>query len=167
MKIDVNISARIKNQKGMAMLETLPILMVFLVLISYGIGFFGVVHTGIMNSIATRTYAFETFSNRSDVTMFRDRPDATGYTHYANRGNRFHTTDDEGKPAGVNNQYATVRKISMFSFGRKPDSTKAVESDHNIKIYDIGTRNRKGGVEASPAWIMVGYGICIDARCGD
>lgn len=147
------------------MVETLPILIIFVVLLSFGLGFFGFVHTAVMNSIASRTYAFETFRNRSDVTFFRDRKADDVYTHYQNIGNRFHTIDSEkkiGNSLGVG-QFATTRDIA---FGRKIASSGASALEHNVNIYTISGRNRKGGVQASPAWVMVGYGLCIDANCG-
>ena len=157
--------SRLGNERGLAMIETLPILIIFVVLLSFGLGFFGFIHTAIMNSMAARTYAFETFRNRSDVTYFRDRKANNIFTHYKNMGNRFHTIDSEAKigqnlPEG---QYATTRDIA---FGRKIANSEANENDHNRKIYEIASRNREG-VEASPAWVMVGYGLCIDAKCGD
>jgi len=159
--------SHINNQRGNAMVETLPILVIFVVLLSFGLGFFGFVHTAIMNSMAARNYAYETFKNRSDTTFFRDRKaEEIHYTHYKFVGNRFHTIDSE-KRVGSNldvGQYATTRDIA---FGRRIPASAASEVDHNVRIYNISGRNRRGGVEASPAWVMVGYGLCIDASCGD
>lgn len=161
--------SRLKNNSGLAMIETLPILVIFVVLLGFGLGLFGVVHTAILNSIGARTYAFETFSNRSDVTMFRDRKGAgsgSGFTHYAQIGNRFHVIDSDKVPLSgqPENQYATDRNIA---FGLRTLSSEGSQTDHNTNIYNIVGRNRKGsGVSVSPAWVMVGYGMCINARCG-
>lgn len=162
---NINQKTTIQNETGTAMVETLPLLIIFIVLFSYSLGFFGVVHTAILNSMASRTYAFETFSQRSDTILFRDRAANGLITHYKNFGNRFHTIDSENKPdEGADaGQYATTRSLV---FGRRIPASDANETTHNIKIYDIVGRNRKGGVEVSPAWIMVGYGLCIDAKCG-
>lgn len=163
MKPCFSPASPLKNEHGLAMIETLPILIIFVVLLGFGLGFFGVVHTGIMNSMAARTYAFETFHNRSDLTLFRDRD---GLFHHLNHGNRFHAIDSEmniSKTLGEGT-FATTREIS---FPRRTPSTAADEQQHNIDIYLIQGRNRQGGVEASPAWIMIGYGMCIDAQCGD
>ncbi len=148
------------------MIETLPILVIFVVLLSFSLGFFGVVHTAIMNSMASRTYAFETFQNRSDVTFFRDRRGAQGLLQHLSAGNRFHTVDSElnlDKSLGPET-HATTRPIAI---GRRAPTSAASELDHNQNIYTLAGRNRRGGVEASPAWIMVGYGLCINAGCGD
>jgi len=157
-------SSLLKNKKGLAMIETLPILVIFLLLISFSLGFFGIVHTSILNSIAARAYAFETFRNRVDLNYFRDFNDpANGRNLYTSRGFRFHSINDETKGGGVDGPYATTRPLAI---GREIQSSNASQTDHNEKIFEIQGRNRTGGVEASPAWIMVGYGICLNARCG-
>lgn len=163
-------TSRFKNERGMAMVETLPILIIFIVLFSYGLGLFGFVHTAIMNSIAARNYAFETFGQRSDLGLHRDKKDenAGSYLENISIGNRFHaiSVDQEGLDSSLDRAdiYATPRNIA---FGRRAPTSAASEQDHNTKIYEIPYRNRKGGVEASPAWVMVGYGICMDLQCGD
>jgi len=147
------------------MVEALPLLVIFTALFAYSLGFFGIVHTAILNSMAARTYAFETFSQRSDTTLFRDRKSGDGYTEYSSYGTRYHTIDSELQidHNQGDGQYATVRPLV---FGRRAPSSAGSANDHNTKIYEITGRNRKGGVEVSPAWIMVGYGLCIDADCG-
>lgn len=159
-------TGRLRNESGMALVETIPILVIFLVLFAYGFGFFGVVHTGILNSISARAYAFETFRNRANLTFFRDRQTADGFSHFANIGVRFHTVTSEKKAGDATDQgqFATTRKLAL---GRDVADSNTPESQHNERIYSLERRNRKGGLEASPAWIMVGYGICINSRCGD
>jgi hypothetical protein len=164
----LNMNTHIKSNKGMAMIEVLPLLMIFVFLLGFGIGFFEFVHTAIMNSMSARTYAFETFDNRSDVTLFRDVK-SDHYTSFTKVGNRFHSTQSELHLNETGNGlYATSREILAF---RRDDRDRVLANvtveDHNTKIYEIGARNRKGGVEASPAWVMVGYGICVNAQCGD
>lgn len=158
------LKSKIGNQRGLAMIETLPILVIFLVLISFSLGFFGVVHTAILNSIAARTYAFETFRNRADLSYFRDRDDPTQGAPklYYNKGFRFHTVNDERRGGDVG-PFATARPLAI---GREIQSSGAGVQEHNIEIFSISGRNRTGGVEASPAWVMVGYGICVTAACG-
>lgn len=157
---------KLKDQSGMALIETIPILVIFLMLIAYGLGFFGVVHTGILNSISARAYAFETFRNRNNVTYFRDSG-TSGFSHFANIGARVHTVNSESKAteaAVEDGQFATTRRLA---FGREVADVATTEGQHNERVYSIEQRNRKGGLEASPAWIMVSYGICINSVCGD
>lgn len=156
---------RLQSQKGNALLETLPILVIFTLLIAYSLGFFGVVHTGILNSIAARTYAFETFRNRTELKMFRDTV-APGevHTEHWTLGNRMHAITSEKNADGSlgDGQFASSRPLAI---GRKVASSDAKQSDHNVGIYNLDARNRK--VNVSPAWIMTGYGICLNADCGD
>lgn len=65
------------NQKGLATIEALPLVVVFVVLITYGLGLFGFVHTAILHSIGARTYAFETFRNRTNVSFFEIKDGVT------------------------------------------------------------------------------------------
>jgi hypothetical protein len=155
---------RRRNEKGMALLETIPILIVFIVIIAYGLGSFGVVHTGILHSISARAYAFETFRNRPNVVYFRDRATGNGYSHFANKETRVHGINSDIAPV-EGEIFATTRPIA---FGRQPANTQTSAEVHNQKIVNKGdARFRRGEGEASPAWIMVGYGICINANCGE
>ncbi len=157
----VNGLKHLNNEKGMATIEALPLLVIFLVFISYGMGLFGVIHTSILYSISARTYAFETFRNRTNLTYFRENPRSGSKTsQYKNVGMRFHIIQSD-KPTQEEMQ-ATVRPISI---GRASASTNSNDTDHNIKIFAMQTRNQSVGV--SPAWVMVGYGLCLNANCGD
>ncbi len=146
------------------MIESLPLLFIFVVLLAYGMGFFGIVHTGILNSIGARNYAFETFSNRAILTLFRDDPgtDERNILYYDKAGSRYHGIRADNSP-NDSTSFATTRPLAL---GIKPPTSSASVQEHNIDIYALPGRNRNG-VAASPAWIMIGYGICIDSKCGD
>lgn len=165
------IMSRLQHEEGMAMIEALPILVIFVVLLGFGLGLFGVVHTAILNSIGARTYAIETLSNRADVTMFRDRK-SNGFTHFDRIGNRFHVIDsdkvvDQLQQSSEAPQYATDRNIAFGLRTTLALTAEGTQTDHNINVDNIVGRNRKNsGVSVSPAWVMVGYGICVNARCG-
>ncbi|OFZ19470.1 MAG: hypothetical protein A2Z20_05465 [Bdellovibrionales bacterium RBG_16_40_8] len=165
--------SKLNNERGMALIESLPLLIIFVMLLSFQLGFFGIVHTGIMNSMASRAYAFETFRNRSDVTIFRD-DDKREY--YAPHGTRFHSVKDERRHE--DEPYATSRPLKFGSDTTVVDTSKLAEQDdHNEQIYNPANyvggnpniRIDKARYEkiVSPAWVMVGYGMCINARCGD
>ena len=62
----------LSNQKGMAVFEIVPLLVLFVLLLNFVFGFFGIIHSGILNSIAARNYAFETFRNRTSLNYIRD-----------------------------------------------------------------------------------------------
>ena len=161
-----------ENQKGLAILEALPIILVMFVLMGATLGSWGVVHTAILNSIAARNFLFFYLNNRSDITYLRDfgqpaydlgLPNDTHY--YGNQGVRFsYIASETGEKKEV-----TLRPVD---YGKpKGDYWQGVE-EHKLKeegehkniwnaVSDRGL-NRK---TVSPAWIMVGYGICLNADC--
>lgn len=154
-------SRHLSNQKGMAMIETIPLLVVFIVLLSFGVGFYGAIHTATLHSIAARTYAFETFRQRSNLNYFRE--DDSGLSdprHYKTKGFRFHGVSHETDQRSL--FISTARPIAL---GRSVATMENTGTTHNTKVFDLQRRNTSVGV--NPIWIMVGYGICIDSRCGN
>lgn len=160
------------NEKGSATIEAVPLLVIFIVLIGYGLGLFGVIHTSILNSIAARTYAFETFRNRVDLTYHREHSSVLLAHQRVPAGNpnpgvRYHYISGENVQNASSTFYATVRPIDL---SRATGEVKGSTQDHNSRIYALPQRNRGeegGGVEVNPAWIKVGYGMCVNFQCGD
>lgn len=154
----------LKSEEGLATVESLPLLVIFLVLITYGLGLFGIIHTSILSSIGARAYAFETFRNRANLELFRSNQ--TTPSSYRDFGVRYHGTTTN--QTANNPDWQPIERPIVF--GRAPawaptGITSSVQ-DHNVKIYQLQPgRNRQ--VAVSPAWVMVGYGICLDAHCGD
>lgn len=157
----------IQNEKGLATLETIPLLLLFVILLAYSFGSFGIVHTGILNSIAARTYAFETFRNRSSLVYFRDAGgDGTApRMHFLAIENRIHgimqeeITDDSGFKA-------TERPVRIGFGGIPGDGSRNDPSIHNSKIFSDVEEQRETQVGVSPVWVMTQYGICLNAECG-
>jgi hypothetical protein len=50
-----------KSEKGMAIMETIPVLFLLVLVFNFSLGFFGAIHSGILNSIASYNYTLETF----------------------------------------------------------------------------------------------------------
>jgi Flp pilus assembly protein TadG len=151
------------NDRGTAMLETVPLLVIFVVLTSFGMGFFGVVHTAVLHSIAARTYSFETFRQRANLYYFRE--DGTGKTanksiNFTSKGWRYHAVQHESDQR--DKFVATTRPIAL---GRGVAQASANDNTHNIEIFGILPRNERTSV--NPVWVMVGYGICLNAGCGN
>lgn len=161
MKMHRRALKNLQNERGIAVLETIPLLVVFTMLVGFALGLFGVIHTGVLHSIAARTYAFETMRNRTSLYYFRE--DGTGMIdplHSGRQGWRFHAIQSEG--SGTSQFIATGRHIS---FGRGVASTNSNDSTHNSRIFNLKDRNTE--VSVSPSWVMVGYGICLNATCGN
>lgn len=151
---------RLESEDGMATVELVPLLLIFVFLMSYTLGAFGIVHTAVLNSIAARNYAFETMRNRTSITYLRGLP-----AHFANKGLRLH---------GIRGEYdnsdfgfrATERNVR---FGFPNEIVNRTRRDvHNQNVHeDIvpGKRNSRFGV--NPVWIQVQYGMCLNVACGD
>lgn len=155
--------AILKNERGTALIETIPLLAIFVMLTAFGLGIFGVIHTGVLHSIAARTYSFETYRNRNNLYYFRE--DGSGLSassalNYTKKGWRYHAVQNESDSR--NRFVATVRPVS---FGRPLEAIDTSQDEHNSTIFSLPGRNDK--VAVNPAWVMVGYGICLNMQCGN
>jgi hypothetical protein len=153
---------RLRDEKGMAMIEAIPLLVIFVILLSFSLGFFGVVHTAILNSISARTYAFETFRDRTNLNYFREDGSALtglGPLYLGTKGFRYHAIQHEADSRTL--FVATTRTIAM---GAVEPEQQTGKDTHNTQIYSIPIRNEN--VNVNPVWVMVGYGICLNAGCG-
>lgn len=164
--LNMEKNTAVKNERGMATIEVVPLIFIFVVLLSYSLGAFGVIHTAILHSIAARNYAFEVFRGRSNLTYFRDNKGAQK-EHYRKMGARLFTIISENRPEGVNQFMVSERSIRM---GMPYDTVIGRDQDdiHEQKVFENiqdGKRNETVGV--NPVWIRVMYGICLNARCGD
>lgn len=169
--LNSQFSQKRKNQKGMAAIEMIPILIIIILLANFSIGFFGVIHTGILNSIAARNYAFETFRHRSNLTYF-----ATNSAGNADKSNAFdldqqrmHATLSEVAISQDDDKtIATSRTIDFFDFSqRQADEVGTNKDDHNKKTLSVADGVRYTDTGVNPVWIKTAYGICINSKCGD
>lgn len=154
------------DDKGMATLEMIPILVIFVLLLNFSFGFFGVVHTGILNSIAARNYTFETLRNRASVIYFT--PYSNEYSlNFKEPGFRAHgviAEDTSNKEEFV----ATTRLIDFFTFakGRAAEEEAAKNSGlHVNKIQELDESGRNDTIGANPVWIKTVYGMCLNETC--
>ena len=148
-----------KKQRGMASIEAVPLLVIFVMLSAYCVGLFGSIHTGILHSIAARTYAFEIFRNRTNLAVHRENlPDTLMMTKSEIR---FHGISDEAAPSGTDLWLVSRRPLSV---GYPSPDVGASRADHLQKIFNIQPRNQ--AVSVGPIWIMIGYGMCLNASCG-
>lgn len=155
----------------MATLEVLPLILIFVFLMAYTLGAFGIIHTGIMNSISARAYAFETFRNRSNLWYFRDLK-GSEKRHYRDHGNRFHGIMAEHNKA---NEFRATERAIRMGMSAPPGPSRNDPKIHNEKLFGDDLQEsltasgskRNTQVEVGPAWVMVQYGICINVKCGD
>ncbi len=160
--------SRIKNEKGNAIIEMIPIIMIFILIVNFSLGFFGLIHSGILNSIGARNYAFETFRNRANLNYLRDVEGSDTSFTYTKSQQRFHVIKNETTPVAADKFYATRRPI-QFSEVTEITNAKgsAAEHERGKRIIE-GQRASAVGLEegVNPAWIRSTYGMCLTANCG-
>jgi hypothetical protein len=171
--------SQLRNQRGISTVELIPILLLFALMFNFTLGFFGVIHSGILNSIAARNYAFETFRNRANLNYFRDAQDNVSPEflkgHFSKVNFRFHGIISEGH--GSNEEWIVTRRPIKFTEAQQ-DSLEQVGNagEHNQlvrqitdtgKVSDVftGKSPDEGRSGVSPVWIQTLYGICLNSKC--
>lgn len=156
----------VNNQKGMAMIEAVPLLIIFAVMLAFMLGMFGIVHTAVLSSISARAYAFETFRSRSNLNYYREDGSALdgtiGPLYLGRKEFRYHAIQHESdqRPRFI----ATTRNVAI---GLVEPTQASADDLHNTQIYSILDKVRNQKTSSNPVWIMVGYGICLKASCGE
>jgi hypothetical protein len=172
LKISVKI---LRSNRGNSMIEIIPVLAIFILLVNFSLGFFGVIHSGILNSIAARNYAFETFRNRASLRYLRDTEDSQADFTYTRSQSRFHVVSNERKPEGNSDiDFVATRRSIQFNLLAMsediiPEEKLGTQTDHLGKVKTIaeGARASDVGVDegVDPVWIRSSYGICLTAAC--
>lgn len=163
-----------KNNKGMALLEALPVLFMVILVFNFSLGFFGAIHSGILNSIGSYNYTMETFRFRSNLMYFRP---GAGTSNYSKSMNRVHGIIGDGsssKDTKKGKWPATVRNIAVASNSRLDSKlgisthNKADEKDTRSIWFMKSTQasdNLEDGPETPEIWVKTVYGICLNADC--
>lgn len=183
-----------KNNKGMAILEMIPIIVIVMLLLNFSIGFFGAIHTGILQSISARNYAFETFRHQPNLYYLRQPstdPAALleefsagnkGVAFESSLGNRVHGTTGKFSTSADPERIASARNISFFkdlSLINITMNPEAASGENSTTVHNengnkniLSTNNNYGNQNESvqsitSIWVRPQYGICFDSRCGD
>ncbi len=173
----------------MAVIEAIPVLFMVVLIFNFSLGFFGAIHSGILNSIASYNYSLETFRFKSNLMYFRP---GAGVTNYSKSQNRVHGitqdgTEDVGQevdgkwPAtlrGITFNYKSAtpgRDLSSVQDSKKgkiavtePEREfKTSPSDGNIWSVKSKSVPKDGeeAVQTARVWIKTVYGICLNADC--
>lgn len=170
----------LSGKQGMAMLEAFVIIWVIFVFLGATLGSWGIAHTAVLNSIAARNYSFFLFNNRSDMSYLRDFAEEYGNIFQKDTAKKYYREDassggsgkifayissENGRPGGTD-VLATLRKADFRSTLYQSSGMAFLSAGEHNKIWqELAPRNQNK--KASPAWIMVGYGICLSAKCGD
>ena len=139
------------NQRGVAMVEMLPLLAIFVLLFGLTFGFWSSIHSGTLQTISARHYAFEVINNRTHFIYHRDTLAPQGNTSYYEKdGKRFFAVV-EFQPGGTPNIVAEKKSLSLFD-------------KDSLRITGDPQSNRP---QTNPIKLKTGYGICIDFKCGE
>ncbi|MCZ0933061.1 MAG: hypothetical protein OXJ52_07915 [Oligoflexia bacterium] len=141
----------LRDQRGVAMVEMLPLLSIFVILFGLTFGLWISIHSGILQSISARHYAFEVINNRTHFIYHRDIIEpGDKKSYYEKDGKRFFAIVELQASASP---YIISEKKSLSLFDK--DSLRITG--------DPGS----GSPQRNPIWLKTGYGICIDFNCGD
>jgi hypothetical protein len=163
-----------KNDNGMAMIEALPVLFMVILVFNFSLGFFGAIHSGILNSIGSYNYTMETFRFRSNLVYFRP---GAGFSHYAKSMNRVHGIIADGSSSQdikKGKWPATIRNIAVATNAKLDESLgksshNKAEQGNSSAIWfmksDKESDNKEEGPETPEIWIKTVYGICLNADC--
>ena len=169
-----------RNNQGMAVLELVPTLFVYMLLINFSLGFFGIVHTGILHSIAARNYTFETFAHRTNlvyhirptpgVPLTQNNYEARGY-RYSGIVSENDTTGDRwiapDRPIAFTSQFGGTDNDGVDLGGRGPSNVTGEAAAHNTGVRNLNEAARNETVAVKSIWIKSIYGICMNSICGD
>jgi hypothetical protein len=170
-----------KKQKGMAVIEAIPVLFMMVVVFNFSLGFFGAIHSGILNSIGAYNYTFEIFRYRSNLIYLR--PGGTPDQNYKAAMNRVHGVVKDGTEESPNESKgtwpATVREVTFnYLKGDANRSIAEAEGAEEERGYAGRTSNTNvwfanstyvpstgSAIQSPRIWIKTVYGICINAEC--
>ena len=148
----------LKNSSGVAVVEMLPLLMVFIIFFGLTFGFWQSIHAGTLQSIAARHYAFEVINNRSNLFYGRDEK-LTGSdpnseinlpddSYYKKNGYRYFSVV-KSQPGTTPDPKVETKELNLF--GGSP--------------LNIEERRDDSSRAASPIWLKQAYGICLHLKC--
>lgn len=157
-----------KTEKGMALVESIPVLFTIVILFNFSLGFFGAIHSGILNSIASYNYTLETFRFRSNLMYFR--PGADFKVNYINSQNRVHGTIQDGNiPSEQRDIWpATIRPVTFTANINIAESSHKFADEKSDGIWSASSESiptSKDTPVTSEIWVKTIYGICLNADC--
>jgi hypothetical protein len=182
-----------KSEEGMAILEAIPVVFMLALIFNFSLGFFGAIHSGILNSIASYNYSLETFRFRSNLMYFRP---GGGTLNYLSSQARVHGTVQDGSEDQGDSKLdagkwpATLRGITFnYKSGVAGRDLSSVQEDKNSKSavtdFSAGDREFKKtpsttsiwsltsestpqngqALQTPRIWVKTVYGMCLNADC--
>ena len=158
----------INNEKGLALIESFPALFIIVLVFNFSLGFFGAIHSGILNSIGAYNYTLETFRFKSNLYYFR--PGGNISQHYANVNNRVHGVIQDGN-SNIEERGAwpaTVRGYTFTNFASTAESEDELHAKSNATgVWSVLSTTGKpdNDVVVKEIYLKTIYGICLNADC--
>lgn len=181
-------SRSIRSNSGSALIETMPLIITLLILLRVSFGFWGAVHSGILNSIAAYNHALTTYAFRADLTYLRpglidenSTITAGARKSFDRAKSRYHGVIDENKPANDSTTwFATPRTIGLDRYittaagtptklmtDECPGCTEVGMTDalhrKNSELYAQTSDQNKKWTQF--VWIKTVYGMCLNVKC--
>lgn len=160
------LKQHLRNQKGMAVIEMIPMMIVTAIIINFSLGFFGAIHSGILQSMAARNYAFETIRHRTNYNYFKDvGASGVDIVTYRKIGSRIHTVRSENTRDSL--EFVATRRPIQYLVGKYVKiEDKGTTFDHSTEVYNVKPGEQysdKDGV--TDIWVKPMYGMCLTAEC--
>lgn len=178
MLTPVKAKTKKDSEKGMALIEAIPALFMLIIVFNFSLGFFGAIHSGILNSIASYNYTIETFRFRSNLMYFRP---GSSLDNYKAAMVRVHGVVSDGVQARETRRSrwpATARPIALKSsvtglgtevLGDADHSYRGKDDSNNVWWYadeDNIVESLDEAPKNTEIWVKTIYGICLNAECG-
>lgn len=152
------------GEKGMSIIEILPLVIVMTTLFSFLLGAWGIAHKNILTSIGSRTYAFETFNYRANLVYFNDTRSESA--SYEATESRFHGAGYRN-PSDFSAPIVPIRYVANQATANAGSPTLHRQDLRSQAQYERGQEIQQGPVnQINHVWVTIGYGICINANCG-
>lgn len=163
----------VKN-RGVAIAEFLFMFIIFIFVMVLLYGSWGVIHSGILNSISARAYATYVISNRSDLSFVRDygEEDILDQSYFNTRAEnpkniRFFSIIKPDNPLSEKDFIPEQLRLdlgywhsgSLEHISDEEGQEWSSEIRPNVRILPR--------YKAHVVYLKQGYGICLDAPCGN
>lgn len=163
------------------MIEIIPMVIIMAVLIKVCFGFWGIIHTGVLNSIAGYNHALSTFAFRPNLNYLRPgfhegRSGSKDVTNYVKAQARFHSvnTDRKRTSAQADTKIATARSFGLdkrteqLMNGASDEISTSSGRQNSRELFediDKNTSNAQHTRWTQLVWIKTSYGICLTVNC--
>lgn len=172
---------KFSNNSGSAMIEVIPMVIIMAVLIKVSFGFWGIIHTGILNSIAGYNHTLATFAFRSNLTYLRPgfhegRNGDKDIKNYAKAQARFHSVGSD-RPRTASQADAKVATARSFGLDKRTEQLMSGASDeistssgrqNSRELFEDIDENKNRAQHTrwtQLVWIKTSYGICLTVKC--